>query len=110
MLDRPHLSLAGDDSIRISWSHSTLPSYGLQGPVRYLIEVSEPPTHSWKRLVGGLTEPFYTIRNVNRDKDYMYRVRAENDYGTSEASLPVSTHILRRPVKPDEEMVFDKGV
>ncbi|XP_013419361.1 titin-like [Lingula anatina] len=115
ILDKPRLEDLGDGSIRITWTHSTLPGFSPRTPeIRYIIEVSEPPSKIWRKVIGALAEPNYVIKNLRPDQDYLFRVRAQNDYGVSEPSLPVSTFSLWRiqktPYHPitGVDITFDK--
>ncbi len=55
---------------------------------RYIVEQREPPNLEWVKLSIDCKETELKVK-VNRKKDYYYRVRAANEYGTSEASMPV---------------------
>ena len=55
-----------------------------------------PPSFEWRELVSGLKVCHHSVDQLHPKIDYVFRVRAVNEYGLSEPSLPVS---LYRPRK-----------
>ena len=45
-----------------------------------------PPSKSWIEIATDLKELTFTLTNYKSEKDYMFRVRASNDYGVSDPS------------------------
>ncbi|XP_074662623.1 protein Obscurin-like [Tubulanus polymorphus] len=89
--DKPFLMELTPDTVKLSWRSpraafmSELPSSAYS----YILEYRQPPSDKWKKLIGGLKETSFTIRDLEKDKEYMFRVRTQNDFGTSEPSAPV---------------------
>ena len=55
--------------------------------VTYLLERRCPPSRNWIQLVSDLQEPLYVMKEYHSEKDYMFRVRACNKFGVSDATL-----------------------
>lgn len=68
-------------------------SLGLQ--VWIELQVRNPPNLDWRELVTSLTSTNTDIKGLHPRLDYLFRIRAWNEYGCSEPSLPVSLH---RPI------------
>ncbi|XP_064598573.1 obscurin-like isoform X2 [Liolophura sinensis] len=98
---RPTISEVKDTTLELSWFPARVPAYMKQTPVTYSVEIREPPSTNWAPLVSGLKETGYSVENLKPKKDYMFRVRAENEHGTSEPTLPA---ILERPPEPKPEV------
>ena len=45
---------------------------------------------SWEMVQSGIEPTTLRIEKYDPRKDYLYRVRAENEYGRSDASMSVS--------------------
>lgn len=92
--EQPLLFDIGPGSARLSWRPATLPSYvPSTAPITYSIFVQELPYKSWRPLVRGVPHTSYHITGLNPDKEYLFRVQAENVYGASKPSEPV--HLLK---------------
>ena len=46
-----------------------------------------PPSKHWIEIAMDLKELSFHMKNYRCDKDYMFRVRASNEYGISEPSM-----------------------
>lgn len=44
----------------------------------------------WVIVASAVADPFYLIDGINDNTDYLFRVKAENEYGVSEATLPAA--------------------
>ena len=89
---RPAISSETDDSLLLSWSPARMPSYLRSTPITYIVEERELPTNLWRRLVEGIGETSFRVSNLRSAQEYMFRVRAQNEFGTSEPTLPVSLY------------------
>jgi len=58
----------------------------------YLIEKREPPGHIWSVMVKDITSTKHEITGLEKDRDYMFRIRAKNEFGTSEPTLPLTLY------------------
>ena len=91
--DKPEVIELTDTSVTLSWKPSSLPDYALQTAIWYIIEQRTPPNFEWVRIENDLTESQLVVNKFNRDKDVYFRVRAANEYGMSEPSMPA---LIRR--------------
>lgn len=67
-----------------------VPTYVKDYKMKYVLEVREPPSEKWRTLADNLMDNTYDVKNLLPDQDYMFRVRAKNEYGASEPTLPVA--------------------
>lgn len=67
-----------------------VPSYVKSQKLTYIVEVREPPSTLWRSLTDNLRDTEYDVTNLNPEQDYLFRVRAKNEYGLSEPTMPVS--------------------
>lgn len=77
-------------SFWLSWRPADFPMYMSESsPVTYTIYVQEPPSTTWRPLVRRIPHPFYQVTSLRNDKDYSFRIQAENEFGLSRPTLPV---------------------
>lgn len=100
-VDVPRVSKLADRTFELSWT-PRLPSPSrasyLSRDLSYTVEYRGKST-DWTPLKTGLRESRYILRDVEPDRDYMYRVRAESKYGPSEPSTPISMMTYLRDSK-----------
>lgn len=89
-IDTPRMGIVQDRSMKLTWTPARIPLYARKTPITYLIEKKEPNDHDWITIASKIDDPSYTILNILPDQDYLFRVRAENEYGLSEATLPAA--------------------
>ncbi|XP_064646398.1 twitchin-like isoform X5 [Lineus longissimus] len=92
ILEKPFLLELGPDTAKISWRAPRLPtslSRYQAKPYTYIIEVRDQSGNEWRKLAGDIRDTSYVIKDLLPDRDYLYRVRAQNEYGVSDPSLPV---------------------
>ncbi|CAF3800634.1 unnamed protein product, partial [Rotaria magnacalcarata] len=87
-------------SLNLSWDHS--PSHNRAQPCTYLVELRDPRTYSWSTYVSALSDTSVQLRDLNLNHIYAVRVRAENRFGVSDPSQPVTSRLLTRT---DEQQV-----
>lgn len=97
--DKPLILDYDNKSLKLSWSPVIVPRGIGASPVRYIIEVREPPYQNWKELAKGLTDTSFKVWNLDPEKDYMYRVIPVNEFGPGEPSMPVATYMYRKKCK-----------
>ena len=52
---RPTIDEVEPKSVRLSWQRVDVPATGLdEEPLRYMIEMQEPPLQSWRELVSSV--------------------------------------------------------
>ena len=79
------------ESVKLSWlpaRTSNLPENARK--ISYTIEARELPSNRWTRLATGLDGTNFVARHLRPDKEYMFRVYADNKYGSSEPTLPAT--------------------
>ncbi|KAK2186867.1 hypothetical protein NP493_186g03131 [Ridgeia piscesae] len=103
--DKPEVVELTDTSVTLSWKSSSLPDYAVQTPITYTLEQRVPPNFEWTRFETDLAETQLKVTKFNRDKDVYFRVKAANEYGTSEPSMPV---LIRRREVVQEEAKMEK--
>lgn len=89
--DKPSLLEVRKESVKLSWLPArtgNLPENACH--ITYTVEAREMPSNRWTRLASGLESTSYMARNLRPDKEYMFRVYAENKYGPSEPTLPAT--------------------
>ncbi|XP_069107585.1 twitchin-like isoform X2 [Argopecten irradians] len=102
-IDKPELREISQDTVSLSWKPAKVPEkIRSSSNLTYVIECRTPPNYEWRELKSGLTTTSSTLNNLHPRMDYMFRVRAHNQYGFSEASLPIS---LFRPIELDDDDV-----
>lgn len=77
--------------MRLSWlpaRTSDLPDNARR--VTYTVEARQLPSNRWTRLASDLESTSYVARDLRPDKEYQFRVYAENKYGPSDPTLPAS--------------------
>lgn len=80
----PMLYDIGPGSARLSWRPASLPSFmPSQSPITYTLFVQDLPYKTWRPLVKGIPHTSYYVTGLQPDKEYMFRVQAENQFGSS---------------------------
>lgn len=87
---RPLISHQYPDRLTLSWMPARVPSYVKSQKLTYIVEVREPPSTLWRSLTDNLRDTEYDVTDLNPEQDYLFRVRAKNEYGLSEPTMPVS--------------------
>ncbi|XP_053386642.1 muscle M-line assembly protein unc-89-like [Mercenaria mercenaria] len=83
--DRPALLNKREDSVQLSWLPA--PTYDLPDDARhisYVVESREVPSRDWTKVASSVPGTSYTVRHLRPDKEYEFRVRAQNQHGASE--------------------------
>ncbi|GFR60557.1 titin [Elysia marginata] len=100
----PIISDLGLDSVRLTWKPAELPYYSRHAtPITYTIDYQEIPSREWIVAGRSIPETSYTIRGLNPERDYRFRVTPETEFGPGEASLPVLARRHVAPVFPRRE-------
>ena len=58
-----------------------------------MVEQRQPPNVEWTRIAKEVEIPEFKVTKFDRKHDYYWRIRAANDVGMSEPSMPA---MLRR--------------
>ncbi|XP_055900297.1 twitchin-like isoform X6 [Biomphalaria glabrata] len=88
-----------DDSVVLSWKPPL--NDGGSFITEYVIERNEPPSDKWLR-VASTRFNFHNVTGLSPNKEYRFRVFADNFYGRSEACEPTA------PVKTEEPEAIRK--
>jgi hypothetical protein len=86
VVEKPTIAPLCDNSYKLSWVIPREP----RSPQDYTLEIREPPSFRWQMVTTGIQDTDYILENVKPEKDYMYRIIVENDYGESDPSPAVS--------------------
>ena len=86
----PYITDMSKDTVRLSWRPPEQ-DYGRLDvpPISYRLEAQVLPKEEWVPFSSRITEPNYYLSDLEHDRDYMFRVRAENKYGLSEPTRPL---------------------
>lgn len=87
---RPLITNHFGGDLTLTWGPGRVPSYVKGSTITYIVEKREPPHTSWSVIADDLTENEFDVIGLNTDRDYMFRVRAKNQYGTSEPTMACS--------------------
>ncbi|RZF43883.1 hypothetical protein LSTR_LSTR007219 [Laodelphax striatellus] len=88
--DRPIISRMTDRKLTLSWKPSI--PHGPREPVTYIVEMCELPDGEWFVARRGIRSCVCDIANLEPFRDYKFRIRVENKYGTSDPSPFAITH------------------
>ncbi|XP_069132542.1 twitchin-like isoform X10 [Argopecten irradians] len=77
-----------EDSVVLSWKPPM--NDGGSFITGYVIEKCEPPAQHWVRI-ASTRMAFHNVSNLQSNKEYQFRVAAENLYGLSEPCEPTAT-------------------
>ena len=87
--DKPEVSQIKETSLILTWKASSIPTYAVQTEITYTIEQRQPPDMEWKKIVSDIKETTHRVnKGYTNTKDYYFRVRACNEFGSSEPSMP----------------------
>ncbi len=86
--DKPVLLDVKPESVKLTWLPAHMTDLPSGGPVSYIVEARELPSMRWSRLTSDLHSTTYNVKGLSPDKEYNFRIRAENKYGSSEPTLP----------------------
>jgi len=64
-----------------------LPDYALLTEIFYVVERRCPPSKNWLEIASDVRDTSYMMKDYRPEKDYMFRIRATNEYGISDPSL-----------------------
>lgn len=85
--------LEGNTSLFLRWTladHSrNLLKHFLHFPITYSVEVSVDNGKHWKEHLSNLLDPSCTLDNLDLNTNYKFRVRAHNEFGHSDPTLPL---------------------
>lgn len=80
---------------RISWIAAELPDYAVITDIYYVVERRCPPNKNWMEIASDVKDTTFVMKEYRPEKDYMFRVRAGNEFGISEPSM--SATIFAKP-------------
>ena len=88
---RPLISNQYGTHIQLSWLPARVPSR-VKGSSKltYIVEVRRPPSTLWTTLADAVDQNEFDVYDLEKEADYMFRIKAKNEFGTSEPTMPVS--------------------
>ena len=72
----------------------------------YIIEKCPENSDRWEKVPGIFTQPKGTIKNLETNKKYKFRVKAENIYGVGEPLETKSSITVKPPYGRSDFTVF----
>ena len=91
-MGRPKITEENGTNLVLSWKAARIPSYAKRSSITYIVESREPPAPNWVPLATDIVDTSYEIKDLKEEQDYMFRIRACNEAGQSEASLPATLY------------------
>ena len=88
--EKPKIFGATEDRLRLSWQPATTPEYAQQSPITYIVERKEHPGQAWTQIAHDLKDTEFMVIGLDKEKDYSFRIRAQNEAGTTDPSMPAS--------------------
>lgn len=85
----------GGESLTLSWRPPK--DNGGSEVTNYVVEKREAKTATWHRISSYCTQPSIRVRNLTVNKEYDFRVMAENHYGTSDPCTTPNPIRARHP-------------
>ena len=86
---RPIITDLGEEMVRLAWRPVETYKSKRIPPVSYQVEAKELPGKDWMPISTRLRDTTHYLSELEPDRDYMFRVRAENDFGVSEPTEPL---------------------
>lgn len=102
----PLVTNIGNNSIGIEWSSPAFD--GGSQITGYVIEMKNSADAEWKEISGLSHSLSHTVKNLQPNTKYRFRVKAENAYGQSEPSYE-SNEISVISDNPEVPMTTDSG-
>lgn len=98
---KPFVTEMGQETVRLAWKPANAPVAAKKvAPITYRLEAQELPAKDWIPLAHRIRDTSYYIPELKSDRDYNFRVRAENKYGQSEPTeslwVPRATRMYRK--------------
>ena len=87
---KPYVSDIGKETIRLGWKPAELSlphagrSLSVPPPVSYRVEAQKLPSEEWIPLASRVKKPSLYLSDLESDRDYNIRVRAQTPYGVSQ--------------------------
>ena len=87
---KPFVMDIGDETLRLGWKPAELdrPHIGLP-PVSYRVEAQKLPSEEWIPLASRVHDTSLYLSDLEPDRDYNVRVRAQGPYGVTQPTAPV---------------------
>lgn len=83
------------DSVSLQWKPPT--DNGGSDITSYTIEKCAENSDRWEKVPGTFSQPKGTIKDLETNKKYKFRVKAENIYGTGEPLETTSSIVVKPP-------------
>ncbi|CAF4579023.1 unnamed protein product [Rotaria sp. Silwood1] len=107
VLDRPgkpegplEVTETTKDTVSLQWNP---PKDDGGGDIKgYIIEKCPENSDKWEKVPGVFTQPKGTVKDLETNKKYKFRVKAENIYGISDPLETTSSIIVKPPFDPPD--------
>lgn len=88
IFDKPEIVDMLGTALTLRWKPSSIPPYAVQTRIWYIVEQRIPPDTDWTKIATDLCDTEMRIK-YSAANDYYFRVRAANEFGIAEPSMPV---------------------
>lgn len=92
---RPLITNHYGGNLLLTWGPARVPSYVKGSSLKYTVEKREPPHSTWTVLADNVEDNEYDVTGLNPERDYMFRIRAKNQFGASDPTMPCSVINVR---------------
>ena len=92
MTERPVAKDLSPTTLKLLWKPARVDN---DSPVTYIVELCKPPSNKWVVIATNVRDTNLLLSDVDVDKEYTFRVIAQNEFGKSEPSPPC-THRRER--------------
>lgn len=80
----------GDETLRLGWHPAEVDRHRMERtPVSYRVEAQKLPSEEWVPLASRVRDTSLYLSDLESDRDYNVRVRAQGPYGISQPTEPV---------------------
>ncbi|KAK3083153.1 hypothetical protein FSP39_015188 [Pinctada imbricata] len=104
-ISRPEIWEEEPYKARLRWNRVYTPPYHhIDTPIRYQIEVQEPPRRDWRSVARGITMTEHEVSDLTPRKDYLFRIRAELPNGeVSDPTPPIAEIAQELGLREDDD-------
>ena len=94
----------GSETLRLGWRPAETQRH--VPPVSYRVEAQKLPSEKWIPLASRVRDTSLYLSDMEPDRDYNVRVRAQGPYGVSQPTAPVWLPRATGTLLPGSSFVF----
>ncbi|XP_070188406.1 obscurin-like isoform X2 [Littorina saxatilis] len=87
-IDSPRITPVSPAALKLSWQPARIPAYARKSPITYSVEMRDLTGHAWSPVSSKLTDTSFQVSGLDPVRPYLFRVRADSEFGSSEPTLP----------------------